>query len=99
MKILMLTVDFVPHCDGVSTFSYQYALGLARAGHTVHVVAPRAKGCASSDAAEPFTTTRFPGYSLGVCRGVPFCLAAIWRILTFRPDLILPINIAYGGML
>ena len=99
MKILVASVDFAPHNDGVSTLSTHYARRLAERGHAVSVVGPQDPGAAAGDAAAPFGTRRFRGYALGLLRGVPFAFCLLREIRTQRPDLVLAMNIGYGGLL
>jgi phosphatidylinositol alpha-1,6-mannosyltransferase len=99
MRILILSVDFPPHCDGVSTVSHHYARRLAELGHDVHALGPAAAGDAEFDATVPFGVTRFRGYDLGVLRFFPFVLQALRAIRHHRPDVIFAMNIGYGGVL
>jgi len=99
MRILLLSVDFAPHTDGVSTLSYHYARRLSARGHEVHVVGPRSGGDGELDASAPFAVSRFRGYSWGVLRWFPFALRAAGALRRFRPDVVLAMNIAYGGVL
>lgn len=99
MRILLLSVDFAPHTDGVSTLSYHYARRLAELGHDVHVVGPRSEGDRDFDASAPFGVSRFRGYAWGVLRFLPFVVCAFAALRRFRPDVVLPMNIGYGGLL
>ncbi len=99
MRVLLASVDFSPHRDGVSRLSYHHARRLAERGHEVHVVAPHAPGAAAEDAGAPFRTYRFPGYGLGPLRFFPFAWCVLRAIRRTRPDLVLPMNIGYGGVL
>lgn len=98
MKILMLTVDFIPHRDGVSTLSYHYARRLAAQGHEVHVVAPGASEDRLSDRHAPYACSRFPGYRLGRLRFLPFVAWSTLAVVRMRPELVLAMNIGYGGI-
>ena len=44
MKVVLLTLQFPPTIGGWSTFSFNYALGLARRGHRIAIIAPRIEG-------------------------------------------------------
>ncbi len=99
MKVLLLSVDFPPHRDGVSTLSYHYARRLAERGHDVLVVGPRSGGDRELDRSSPFRVWRFPGYGLGVARFFPFMSWAKAAMMCFRPDIVLPMNVGYGGLL
>ena len=99
MRVLLISVDFTPHRDGVSSLSRHYARRLAERGHEVTVVGPRARGARQEDEAAPYGTFRFPGYSLGVLRMLPF---AAWSLAVFfrrRPDIVFAMNVGYGGVL
>lgn len=97
MRILVLSVDFPPHSDGVSSLTYHYVRRLSENGNIVTVVAPRASGSKAIDAGGLFNCHRFPGYSLGPFRVVPFLLCALWAVFRSKPDVVLPMNIGYGG--
>lgn len=99
MKILIVSVDFTPHCDGVSSLSSQYARRLAERGHDVMAVAPRAPGARAEDAVAPYQVFRFPGYALGLPRFVPFALWSLAALFRHRPDVVFAMNIGYGGVL
>ncbi len=97
MRILIPTVDYPPIEGGISTVALQVSRVLARQGHDVTVVAPAFPGMEAFDAAEPVTVVRFPGYDLGWFRLLPL-LRTSWPLVA-DTDLILAINVAYGGIL
>lgn len=97
MRILIPTVDYPPIEGGISTVALEVSRALARQGHEVTVLAPAFADMNDFDAAEPATVVRFPGYDLGWLRLLPL-LRSGWG-LTGQTDLILGINIAYGGFL
>ncbi len=99
MRVMLATVDFPPHKDGVSTLSQAITEFLADNGCGVLVVAPRAKGAAKLDKRSGFRVSRFPGYVLGKARAIPFALWFARALLRFRPHFILAMNVAYGGLL
>lgn len=66
-------------------------------GHEVEVVAPHFPGMNAFDAAEPVRVTRFRGYGLGFARFLPM-FAATWPKVR-GADLIIGINVAYGGIM
>ena len=99
MRILLISVDFTPHRDGVSCVSYHYARRLAEHGHEVAVVGPAAEGAGAQDNEAPFRVYRFPGYSLGLLRLFPFLAYSLVAFVRHRPDVVLPMNIGYGGLL
>lgn len=99
MRILMPTVDFTPHNDGVSTLSHNYARRLAELGHAVEVVGPRSAGQEEVDRQLPCRVRRFPGYSLGPLRLAPFAVNTARAVRAHKPDVIMAMNIGYGGLL
>lgn len=94
----MVTTDYPPIRGGISSLAWQAAVDLARRGHEVEVVAPSWPGDAQHDAAEGFRVFRTPGYGWGYLRGVPLLARAAARLLARRPDVLLPMNVAYGGL-
>lgn len=70
---------------------------LASLGHEVTVVAPRLPNTDAFDRTEPVRVLRYGGYRLGWLRLLPLMKAA-WPHARCA-DLILPINVAYGGLL
>ncbi len=66
-------------------------------GHEVTVIAPRFPDMAAFDRAEPYRVARYRGYGLGWLRSVPMAIAASRHLR--GTDLILGINIAYGGII
>lgn len=97
MKIVIPTVDYPPIEGGISSLTVHVARELAAAGHEVCVVAPLFPGQESFDEKEPVTVVRYRGYGLGWFRFVPMALRSWDR--SRRADLILGVNIAYGGIL
>lgn len=96
MRILIPTVDYPPIEGGIATVALQVSRQLAALGHEVTVLAPDLPRD-FDDAAEPVTVLRFSGYGLGWARLFPF-LRHAWPLVK-DTDLILAINIAYGGVL
>ena len=97
MRILIPTADYPPIEGGISTVAVQVSRALAVLGHDVTVVAPFFPGQESFDQHEPVRVVRFGGYRLGWLRFLPMC-AKTWPLLS-RSDLVLGINIAYGGLM
>ncbi len=104
MKILIPTVDYPPIEGGIGTVALQLAREAAAMGHEVTVVAPRLGknysdgfDAAVFDASEPVRILRFGGYWLGWFRLFPLLLKT-WPELR-NTDLILGINVSYGGVL
>jgi phosphatidylinositol alpha-1,6-mannosyltransferase len=97
MKILIPTADYPPIEGGISTVTLHLSRELAALGHEVTVVAPWFAGVKAFDDAEPVHVKRFHGYNLGWARLAPMAAACATELR--RTDLVLAINIAYGGLI
>lgn len=97
MRILIPTVDYPPIEGGISTVALEVARALQRQGHEVTVVAPWFPEMDAFDAGEPYTVVRFGGYDAGWFRLAPL-LRKSWPH-TRDADLIVAINVSYGGVL
>jgi len=95
-RLLIPTVDFPPIEGGISTVTLQLARELAARGHAVTVIAPWFADMESFDAGEPYVVVRFRGYDRGWLRFFPLLLAT--RRLAREHDVLLAINVAYGGI-
>ena len=96
MKILMPTVDYPPIEGGIGTVALYVARELAALGHEVTVVAPHFPDMTEFDAGEPVRVLRFSGYRWGWARLFPL-LRQTWPLVR-ETDLILGINVSYGGV-
>ena len=97
MNVVIPTADYPPIEGGISTVALQVSRQLAAMGHSVTVVAPWFPGQERFDETEPVTVLRYSGYNTGWLRFFPM-LAATWPRLR-KADLVLAINIAYGGLI
>lgn len=97
MKIVIPTADYPPIEGGISSLTLHVSRELAATGHHVTVIAPYLCGLEEFDAGEPYTVVRYRGYGLGWLRIIPLAARA-WGELR-RADLILGVNVAYGGIL
>jgi len=97
VNVLIPTADYPPIEGGISSVTVHLSRELAALGHEVTVVAPHFPGMEAFDTAEAVTVVRFRGYGLGWLRFFPM-LAATWPRLR-GADLVLGINVAYGGVL
>ncbi len=97
--ILLVSVDFPPHTDGVSTISRELSTRIANAGHPVTVIGPRDKGAREFDAAERYRAFRVPGYEWGYFRFVPIFFCMPWVVLRYGVRKVFAMNIAYGGVI
>lgn len=96
IRILIVTVDYPPIDGGISTFALEVSRELARQGYDVTVLAPRFPGMEPFDENEPARVVRFGGYRSGWFRLLPLLAAA--RKLVPHNDLVLAINVTYGGI-
>lgn len=97
MNILVPTADYPPIEGGISSVAMHVSRALAALGHDVTVVAPYFPEQGAFDAAEPVRVIRYRGYGLRWLRFFPM-LAATWPEVK-RADLILGVNVAYGGVI
>ncbi len=98
MKILIPTVDYPPIEGGISTVAVQVSRELAALGHEVTVVAPIVQGeRAVDDTREPVRIIRYGGYEWGWLRFFPL-IRKTWPLIK-ETDLLLAINVSYGGII
>jgi len=97
VKILIPTADYPPIEGGISTVTVQVSRALAAMGHDVTVVAPYFRGQEPFDRGEPVRVIRYGGYGLGWFRFLPMLRAC--RPLLNQAELVLGINVAYGGLI
>jgi len=97
--LLLISVDFPPHTDGVSTISREMCRRIAERGRRVRVVGPSDRGDRAFDRAQPYPVHRVPGYEWGYLRFLPLLIATPWVVLRHGIRKIFAMNIAYGGIL
>lgn len=93
----MLTNDWQPIEGGIATLCEGLAHALHRRGHELLVLAPALAGTRSSEDYGGVRVVRWPGYSWGWLRAVPFAAHAV-RFLR-SADVVLAMNPGYGGVL
>jgi phosphatidylinositol alpha-1,6-mannosyltransferase len=98
MKILIVSVDFPPHTDGVSTVAHELATRLTETGEEVIVIGPKDRGDFEYDYRQKFKVYRSPLYELGYLRILPLLFLIPYVIIRYRPRYVIPMNIAYGGI-
>ena len=98
-SLLLVSVDFPPHTDGVSTISRELAFRIAHRGPEVVVIGPSDRGDREFDRAQPYRVLRLPGYSWGYFRFIPILLGMTWVVLRQGVRKVFAMNIAYGGVL
>jgi len=97
VNIVIPTIDYPPIEGGIGTLTLALSRELAALGHDVTVVAPRIGDRVAEDASEPVQVIRFRGYGLGWLRFFPLLIAT--RPHLRNADIILGINVAYGGII
>ncbi len=97
--ILLVSVDFPPHTDGVSTISRELSIRIAEKGKSFFVIGPQDKNDAAFDAGKPYRIFRVPGYHWGYLRFVPILFSMPWTVFRHGIRKIFAMNIAYGGIL
>jgi phosphatidylinositol alpha-1,6-mannosyltransferase len=96
VRILVPTADYPPIEGGISTLALNVSRELAAMGHEVTVVAPWFGAMDSIDRKEPVRVLRFRGYGFGWARLLPMAARCAKELR--RTDLVLSINISYGGL-
>jgi phosphatidylinositol alpha-1,6-mannosyltransferase len=97
--ILIISVDFPPHTDGVSTVAKELAERLAGYGKKIVAIGPVSAGDEEYDKKQNFIVIRTLWYELGYLRFIPLLFASIYAVTRYRIKLILAMNIAYGGII
>jgi len=99
MKILIVSVDFPPHTDGVSTVAHELATRLSDAGEEIIVIGPSSKDDRKYDSRQSFRVIRTPLYEFGYLRFIPIFFVMPYIILRYRIKTVIAMNIAYGGII
>jgi len=97
--LLLVSVDFPPHTDGVSTISRELSARIAGKGREVIVIGPSDRGDREFDRRQSYRVFRLPGYEWGYLRFLPIFLAMPFVVLGFGIRRVFAMNIAYGGVL
>ncbi|NOZ63405.1 MAG: glycosyltransferase family 4 protein [Caldiserica bacterium] len=98
MRILLATVDFPPIEGGISSISFHLAENLHKLFPSVTVLAPGFTGMEKWDRQRKYKVIRFPGYRYGILRFFPFSLYLIALQMVKKYDVILAMNVGYGGL-
>ncbi len=99
MRILIVSVDFPPHTDGVSTVSHELATRLTDFGEDVIVIGPKSKGDRAYDSKQKFKVIRSPLYEYGYLRFIPIFFVMLPVIIKYKIKKVIAMNIAYGGII
>jgi len=97
--ILLVSVDFPPHTDGVSTISRELSIQIAAAGAKMFIIGPQDKGDKEFDACYQYRAFRVPGYHWGYFRFIPVFFRMPVVVFRYGIKKIFAMNIAYGGLL
>gem|GEM_PF-26292 len=97
--VLLVSVDFPPHTDGVSSISRELSQRISRMGKEVLVIGPKDYGDREFDVCQPYRTFRVPGYDWGYFRFMPILFCMPWVVWRHRVSRVFAMNIAYGGVL
>jgi phosphatidylinositol alpha-1,6-mannosyltransferase len=97
VNIVIPTIDYPPIEGGIGTLTLELSRELSALGHDVTVIAPNLGEMDFDDEAEPVRVVRFRGYGFGWLRFFPLYRAT--RPYLTGADVILGINVAYGGVI
>jgi phosphatidylinositol alpha-1,6-mannosyltransferase len=98
-KILIVSVDFPPHTDGVSTVSHELATRLSDLGEDIIVIGPKSRDDCSYDSRQKFKVIRTPLYEWGYLRFIPILFVMPFLIMKYRIKRVIAMNIGYGGVI
>ncbi|MFA6599670.1 MAG: glycosyltransferase [Candidatus Omnitrophota bacterium] len=97
--LLLVSMDFPPHRNGVSTISGELGIRIAGYGKPIVVIGPKDKGCREMDACYGYRMFRMPGYEFGYFRFLPVLFCMPWLMFRYGIRKIFAMNVAYGGLI
>ncbi len=97
--LLLVSVDFPPHTDGVSTISRELSVQLSAQGKNVFVIGPKDHGDKQFDAQFDYRCFRVPGYEWGYLRFFPILFTMPYVVFRYGIRKVFAMNIAYGGII
>ncbi len=97
--LLLVTVDFPPHKDGISTISRELSGRIARRGKPVYVIGPKSPQDEEFDRAQSYRVFRAPGYEWGWFRFIPLLFWTVFVVIRYGIREIFGMSISYGGIL
>lgn len=98
-KILLVSVDFPPDPNGVSTIAGALSDELhKKSGCHLRVLAPQMPEAAAFDRLQNYRIHRYPGNTFGYGRFFSVLAGMLAIVLQWRPQCILALNIGYGGL-
>jgi len=98
-KVLLVSVDFPPHTDGVSTIAKQMSERIAKRASGLCIMGPKDAGDREYDARHNYKAYRLPGYHWGYLRILPMLLAMPYALLREGIRKVYALNIGYGGLI
>jgi phosphatidylinositol alpha-1,6-mannosyltransferase len=99
MPLLLITMDFPPHKDGITTLSKELARRLGESFDNFIVIGPKAPGDLAFDAAQHYRVYRSPWYEYGYLKIVPLLFLVPYVVLKHKVDTVIATNIGYGGVI
>lgn len=97
--LLLVSVDFPPHTDGVSTISKELTERIAATGKKIIAIGPKDAGDRDYDKKQSFKTYRVPGYDWAHWRILPILFCMPYVVFRHNVRKIFAMNIAYGGLI
>ncbi len=97
--MLLASVDFPPHTDGVTTIARELSCRIAARRPDFFVLAPQDTGDRAFDEGKGYRALRVPGYGWGYLRIVPMLVTMPYLILRRNIRHVLALNIGYGGLI
>ena len=98
--VLLVSVDFPPYQNGVSTISGYLSRELSEEkGRNFCVIAPRTAGDAAYDQGRTYQVWRYPGNELGWWRFISVFIYMPYIIFKKKIRKVLAMNVAYGGVI
>ncbi len=97
--VLLASVDFPPHTDGVSTIAGELSSRISKRRPNFFILGPSDEHDREWDEQQNYGALRVPGYDWGYARMLPFALAMPYLILRHGIRRVFALNIAYGGLI
>ncbi len=98
-SFLVLSVDFPPHKDGISTISRELSARIAAREEKIFAIGPRDKNDHEFDRRQRYRIFRVPGYEWGYLRFLPLLLWTPWIVFRHRIRKVFAMSVSYGGIL
>lgn len=98
-SVLLISMDFPPHKDGITTLSKELAQRLGHVFDPFIVIGPSSPGDRAFDEAQKYTVYRSPWYDFGYLKLIPLLFLVPYVVLKHKVDRIIATNIGYGGVI